>query len=106
MRQKIEYIHLNPVKRGYVDEHEHWRYSSAWDYAGIVGLLEVCTTWQTGMLSHAGAWERAISKKESGRCPNYGGKMRTGHLATMPSDDFCLFTFSITGFGTTVSILI
>ena len=27
--QKIEYIHYNPVKRGYVDEAEHWRYSSA-----------------------------------------------------------------------------
>ena len=27
--QKIEYIHYNPVKRGYVDEAEHWRYFSA-----------------------------------------------------------------------------
>ena len=27
--QKIEYIHYNPVKRGYVDEAEYWRYSSA-----------------------------------------------------------------------------
>jgi len=27
--QKIEYIHYNPVKRGYVDLPEHWRYSSA-----------------------------------------------------------------------------
>ena len=29
MLQKIEYIHQNPVKRGYVDEAVHWRYSSA-----------------------------------------------------------------------------
>jgi hypothetical protein len=29
MLQKLEYIHLNPVKRGYVDETVHWRYSSA-----------------------------------------------------------------------------
>ena len=29
MRQKIDYIHQNPVKRGYVDEAEQWRYSSA-----------------------------------------------------------------------------
>ena len=28
MRQKLEYIHQNPVKRGYVDLTEHWRYSS------------------------------------------------------------------------------
>jgi hypothetical protein len=25
MRQKLEYIHQNPVKRGYVDLPEHWR---------------------------------------------------------------------------------
>jgi hypothetical protein len=30
--QKIEYIHYNPVKRGYVDEPEYWRYSSARNY--------------------------------------------------------------------------
>ncbi|WYH51627.1 transposase [Teredinibacter turnerae] len=45
MRQKIEYIHQNPVKRGYVDEATHWRYSSARDYSGAAGLLEVCTAW-------------------------------------------------------------
>jgi len=45
MRQKIEYIHQNPVKRGYVDEAVHWRYSSARDYAGLSSLLEVCTAW-------------------------------------------------------------
>jgi hypothetical protein len=28
MRQKIQYIHDNPVKRGYVDLSEHWRYSA------------------------------------------------------------------------------
>jgi len=45
MRQKIDYIHQNPVKRGYVDEAVHWRYSSARDYAGQVGILEVCKQW-------------------------------------------------------------
>ena len=45
MRQKIEYIHQNPVKRGYVDEAAHWRYSSARDYLGESGLLEVCCRW-------------------------------------------------------------
>lgn len=42
MRQKVEYIHQNPVKRGYVDHAEHWRYSSARDYLGQQGLLEIC----------------------------------------------------------------
>ena len=37
MRQKIEYIHQNPVERGYVDRPEHWRYSSARNYLGLGG---------------------------------------------------------------------
>ena len=45
MRQKLEYIHQNPVKRGYVDSAEHWRYSSARNYAGREGLIEVCREW-------------------------------------------------------------
>ncbi len=45
MRKKVNYIHENPVKRGYVDLPEHWRYSSARNYLGQAGLLEVCTQW-------------------------------------------------------------
>ena len=45
MISKIKYIHENPVKRGYVDEAVHWRYSSARDYMGIEGLLEVEKVW-------------------------------------------------------------
>jgi hypothetical protein len=45
MRQKIDYIHYNPVKRGFVDEPEHWRYSSARNYAGLPGLIDVATDW-------------------------------------------------------------
>ena len=41
MRQKLDYIHFNPVKRGYVDLPEHWRYSSARSYAGMDGLIEI-----------------------------------------------------------------
>lgn len=39
--QKIDYIHQNPVKRGYVDDPTHWRYSSARDYTGTPGLVPV-----------------------------------------------------------------
>jgi REP element-mobilizing transposase RayT len=46
MLQKVEYIHQNPVKRGYVDDPVHWRYSSARNYAGRAGLVEVITDWQ------------------------------------------------------------
>ncbi len=45
MRQKLDYIHYNPVKRGYVDQPEHWRYSSARNYAGQDGLIEVIRSW-------------------------------------------------------------
>ena len=45
MRQKIEYIHYNPVRRGYVDLPIHSRYSSARNYAGLEGLIPVTTTW-------------------------------------------------------------
>jgi REP element-mobilizing transposase RayT len=45
MRQKIEYMHFNPVKRGYVDDPTHWRYSSARNYAQMPGLIDVTTDW-------------------------------------------------------------
>lgn len=45
MIQKVTYIHNNPVKRGYVDDPAHWRYSSARNYAGMEGLLNVVTDW-------------------------------------------------------------
>ncbi len=37
LRQKLEYIHQNPVKWGYVEEAVHWRWSSARSYAGGEG---------------------------------------------------------------------
>jgi REP element-mobilizing transposase RayT len=43
MLQKLEYMHNNPVRRGYVDDPVHWRYSSARDYFGKKGLIEVIT---------------------------------------------------------------
>jgi len=45
MWQKLEYIHNNPVERGYVDDPLHWRYSSARNYAGQKGLVPVTTQW-------------------------------------------------------------
>ncbi len=42
LRQKIEYIHNNPLRRGYVDDALDWRYSSARCYAGRPSVLEVC----------------------------------------------------------------
>jgi len=45
MWQKLEYIHNNPMERGYVDDPLYWRYSSARNYAGQTGLIEVVTDW-------------------------------------------------------------
>ena len=45
MRQKIIYIHENPVKRGYIDLPEHWRNSSARDYLGLESLLPISKEW-------------------------------------------------------------
>ena len=45
MIDRINYIHNNPVKRGYIDEASHWRYSSARDYLGVSGLIEVERVW-------------------------------------------------------------
>lgn len=39
--QKLEYLHFNPVKRGFVDWPEYWRYSSARNYLGVEGLIPV-----------------------------------------------------------------
>ncbi len=46
MRQKIDYIHQNPVKRGYIDDPLHWCNSSARNYAGLEGVdLDVTILW-------------------------------------------------------------
>jgi len=35
--EKVEYIHLNPVRRGLVERAEQWRWSSVHEYAGVSG---------------------------------------------------------------------
>ena len=45
MVQELDYMHNNPVKRGYVDDPLHWRYSSARNYSGQQGLVDVVTDW-------------------------------------------------------------
>lgn len=39
--QKMNYLHENPVKSGFVEHPEDWLYSSARDYAGKKGLLDI-----------------------------------------------------------------
>ncbi|MCD6011107.1 MAG: transposase [Flavipsychrobacter sp.] len=40
-QQKLKYIHQNPVRAGIVDLEEAYIYSSARDYHGIKGLIEL-----------------------------------------------------------------
>ena len=40
--QKLNYIHKNPVKAGLVKEPEDYPLSSARDYSGVNGLLDIC----------------------------------------------------------------
>ncbi len=41
-RQKLAYLHNNPVRKGYVAVAEHWLYSSASHYqGGSVGMVEI-----------------------------------------------------------------
>lgn len=41
IRQKINYIHQNPVKAGWVLDPTHYVYSSARNYIGMSGILDV-----------------------------------------------------------------
>jgi len=45
MRQKVEYIHNNPVRKGLVTDPLEWQYSSARDYSGGSSAMSVCTDW-------------------------------------------------------------
>ena len=46
MIQKIDYVHANPVRRGWVASPEHWRYSSAHEWLpGAVPVLR-CDAWR------------------------------------------------------------
>jgi putative transposase len=43
--QKIEYIHNNPLRRRYVEDPTHWRYSSARNYAQLPSIIDINTQW-------------------------------------------------------------
>ena len=39
--KKLDYIHQNPVQAGFVTKEEDWKYSSARDFCGMKGLIEL-----------------------------------------------------------------
>ena len=40
-RQKLSYIHMNPVRAGWVENPSDWLYSSARNYMGLPGLMDI-----------------------------------------------------------------
>jgi len=43
--QRVNYIHQNPVRAGWVDEPRDYPYSSARDYQDEPGLLKITRLW-------------------------------------------------------------
>lgn len=41
LNQRLDYLHMNPVKAGFVTRPEDWFYSSAKRYAGMDGILDL-----------------------------------------------------------------
>jgi putative transposase len=41
MQQKLDYIHNNPIEAGFVNEAHEYSYSSAIDYSGGKGLIDI-----------------------------------------------------------------
>ena len=40
-KQRLRYLHDNPVTAGFVAQADHWTWSSAYDYAGGKGLVDI-----------------------------------------------------------------
>jgi putative transposase len=40
-QQRLNYIHENPVEAGFVTEAAYWRWSSAYDYSGGTGMIDI-----------------------------------------------------------------
>ncbi|MEQ8771005.1 MAG: hypothetical protein RIB60_10915 [Phycisphaerales bacterium] len=45
LREKIRYIHTNPVRRGLAERETDWAWSSARDYQGTPGPIKVWKEW-------------------------------------------------------------
>lgn len=64
MRQKVDYIHMNPVVAEIVAEPHHYLYSSAIDYSGRKGLIdvifEIVNPDERGFISKSESFTRSI----------------------------------------------
>ena len=65
MLQKIDYIHANPVRRGWVTASEHWRYSSAHEWLPGAEPVMCCDPWRYTKTERSSA-EGSVPKLEFG----------------------------------------
>jgi REP element-mobilizing transposase RayT len=57
IEQKPDYLHNNPVRAGIVNEPQEYKYSSAVDYAGGKGLLDVVLIQRQWKTYNGKAWK-------------------------------------------------
>ena len=74
LRQKLEYIHNNPVKRGYVSDPRHWRYSSARNYARMESLVDRDNRLVTRGMETTQSVEDGIPTRSVGTSCGNGGR--------------------------------
>lgn len=55
----LNYIHHNPVEAGFVEKEEDWLYSSARNYHGLEGLMDV-NLLDPGLITRLGKYCRLI----------------------------------------------
>jgi REP element-mobilizing transposase RayT len=66
MEQKLEYTHLNPVRRRYVDRPEHWRYSSARNYLSLPARRHDIFRFGASLESRCGSRAGALGAYQAG----------------------------------------
>jgi len=64
MDQKLDYLHNNPVVDGIVDNPEDYVYSSARDYCGIKGLIDIELLCGTNDKAQADACASWVGKQQ------------------------------------------
>jgi putative transposase len=72
VREKLRYMHRNPVKRGLVSRPEDWRWSSFRHYAtGLTGVVEIESQWAAAQRGHRLPEHLRVSLPENPRADGF-----------------------------------
>ena len=74
LNQKLDYIHYNPVRCGYIDDPAHWRYSSYSNFLGQEGLLPIDILEPEGCILSLEAGNESATILETSRKSNSPNK--------------------------------